>query len=223
MCKSPSASVTSGNVFSRPWSGCPQASADTRPGRMANACRRRGAMVPFASLRRSRPELDTFRNLGTGDYPSPRYLLRAAGHAVPRVRTVRRSADPLRRMHTWGASAVSRNRSTRARASALAAGIEVAEQIESLQQARLRPARHGIQNSRAGGIRQSVGEPTPQLSLRACSNREIIPKLSLICPPPRVADELSASFSLCELPNVYPRIAVQYGQQDLVLGGYRRL
>jgi hypothetical protein len=31
-------------------------------------------------------------------YPSPRYLRRAAGHAVPRVRTVHRSADPLRRM-----------------------------------------------------------------------------------------------------------------------------
>jgi hypothetical protein len=39
-----------------------------------------------------------FQNPGTGDYPSPRYLRRAAGHAVPRVRTVHRSADPLRRM-----------------------------------------------------------------------------------------------------------------------------
>src|SRR5208282_6495464 len=63
----------------------------------ANACPRRGAVVPFASLRRSRSESDTFQNPGTGDYPSPRYLRRAAGHAVPRVRTVHRSADPLRR------------------------------------------------------------------------------------------------------------------------------
>jgi hypothetical protein len=51
---------------------------------------RRGAVVPFASLRRSRSESDTLQNPGTGDYPSPRYLRRAAGHAVPRVRTVHR-------------------------------------------------------------------------------------------------------------------------------------
>jgi hypothetical protein len=45
-----------------------------------------------------RSESDTFQNPGTGDYPSPRYLRRAAGHAVPRMRTVHRSADPFRRM-----------------------------------------------------------------------------------------------------------------------------